>query len=124
VSSRYVGQLGGVAGPEMSFNYNFPASRYLKGKLTFRAKGQMGATATVYLKRNDGTYATLRSFPISNSALTKSLTLPTNISPFLANGKLTMVVRAVLPSRYGTNTFTFSMDSASLETRTSSKQTP
>jgi thermitase len=123
VSSRYVQQLGGVGGPEMAFNYNFAASRWLSGKFTFRSKGPMGSTATVYLKRNDGTYTTLRSYPLSESALNRALALPTNITPYLSGGKITIVTRAVLPARYGANTFTFSVDSASLETKTSSKST-
>ncbi|MEZ0324337.1 MAG: S8 family peptidase [Fimbriimonas sp.] len=121
VASRYVTQLGGVAGPEMGFAYNYPASRWLSGKFKFRSKGPIGSTATVYLKRNDGTYATLKSFPISGSYITQTAGLPSNITPYLNAGKITMVVRAVLPYRYGSQTFTYSMDSASMETRTSSK---
>jgi hypothetical protein len=121
VSSAYVAQLGGVAGPDMGFAYNLAANRWLNGKFTFRSKGPMGATATVYLKRNDGTYTTLKSFPISETAITRSLSLPTNITPYLNNQRITMVVRAVLPLRYGVNTFTYSVDSASLETRSSTR---
>ncbi len=123
VSSRYVAQLGGVAGPQLGFNYNYPADKWLTGKFSFRSRGPVGTTATVYLKRNDGTYLTLKSFPISNSYITRTVTLPSNITQFLSAGKITMIVRSVLPYRYGTQTFTYSMDMASLETRTSSKST-
>jgi thermitase len=121
VSSRFQSQLGGVAGAELGFNYSLSASRWLSGKFTFRGKGRMSTTATVYLRKTDGSYDRLKSFPVSGSEITRTVNLPRNITPYLSNRTLTFVVRGVLPYRYGAAPFTFSLNSASLESRSTSK---
>jgi thermitase len=121
VTSRFVKDLGGIAGTEFTLPYDYSASRWLSGKLTFRSKAILNSTATVFIKRKSGEYTVLRSFALSGSEITRTVALPTNITPYLSGGKITMVIRSVYPSRYGNVTYTHSINSIGLEAKTSSK---
>ncbi|HSI72063.1 MAG TPA: S8 family serine peptidase, partial [Fimbriimonas sp.] len=121
VNSRFVSQLGGVAGTQVSYSYPRPAKAWLGGKLTFRGSAVFNSTVSVYLKKTDGTFQLLKSFPASGSQITQQVALPKDITPYLQSSKITLVARAVLPYRYTTASFTYSMNSAILEAKSSSK---
>ena len=121
VYSRFVSGLGGVGGLEASFDYNQPVNKFQSGTLFVRGYAKYGTTATAYLKKTDGTYVTLKSWPVSGSQITTNVALPKNITPYLSNGKLTFVVRGVLPSRFGSGSWSYPFNSVLLETKTASR---
>ncbi|MEZ0326094.1 MAG: S8 family peptidase [Fimbriimonas sp.] len=122
--STMVSQLGGIAGPEVTFDYPYTASRFLGGTVNLRGNAVLNTTVSVYLKRNTGVYDLLGSAALTSTDKSIAIALPTSIAPYLSSGKLTLVARSVLPSRFGSSTYPFDLDFAAITTRTSTKTGP
>jgi hypothetical protein len=92
-----------------------------------RGHSRFGTTASAYIKRYDspqdemGHWHLLRSWPVSQTEMTHNISLPPRINDYIRNGRIEIVVRGVLPMRFGNQPFTYAFNTAVLDTRTSGR---
>jgi subtilisin family serine protease len=111
---------GWIATSSIELGAPFSASRWVSGTLNVRLSSKRLATNSVFMYNfTTGRYDLVRNIPGTDGMTMASITMPRDMSNYIAGGRIRIAARALVPTRLSraTNAFRLHLDTVTMDGR-------